>query len=86
MTRIEHIEIYGVGHGEISGIVGVQVIAGIIRRQVSGRMFGVARDGIEIDYAVICFARTDPVVYGLALYLTFRSKGHTFEGCWSVAP
>jgi hypothetical protein len=45
----KQVEIDGLGHGAIAGIVGMQVVAGIVRRLQPRRMSGVAQHRVKVE-------------------------------------
>ena len=55
-------EIDRLGHGPISGVARMQVVAAVVRRQEARRMGGIARHPVEIDHAVERFTRPNPLV------------------------
>ena len=55
----------GTGHRLVSRIVQVQVIHGLVLRQHLQRMDRIAHRHVEIDDAVVGFARANPFVHGL---------------------
>src|SRR2546427_8771336 len=66
---LEQPEINGVGHGFISRIAGMQVVAGVVGRQELLWIVRVARGGVEVDHGIEGLAVPDPLVHRLALRL-----------------
>ena len=67
--RRQHLEIDQVGHCLISGILRMEMIAGVECRQDVRRTVRVACRCVEVDHAIESAAATDPLVDGLALLL-----------------
>src|SRR4029077_20772923 len=62
----EHVQVDGVGHGLVPGVVGVQVITGVVGGVEPERVGGVAYHRVEVDDAVEGAAGADPGVPRLA--------------------
>src|SRR4029077_10703786 len=62
----EHVQVDGVGHGLVSGVVGVQVITGVVGGVEPERVGGVAHHRVEVEGAVEGAASANPGIDRLA--------------------
>ncbi len=70
--RQQHLQADGVGHGLVSGVIGVQVITGVVRGVQPQRVGRIAHHRVEVDDAVEGSAGADPGVHRLTRGLARR--------------
>src|SRR4029453_10538808 len=69
LSRSEQSEVNRVGHGLVTCVTGVQVIAGIVGREELFWFAWIARRLVEVDHSIVRFAGPNPLVHGLTLCL-----------------
>src|SRR3984885_7524194 len=62
----EELQVDGVAHGFVTGIVGMEVVAWVVAGQEGVRVIRVADRGLEVDEAIQGTSGPNPVIYGLA--------------------
>src|SRR3984885_12214746 len=62
----EELQVDGVAHGFVAGIVGMEVVAWVVAGQEGVGVIRVADRGLEVDEAIQGTAGPNPVIYGLA--------------------
>src|SRR5580692_2229579 len=71
-TRLpEHRQIESVRHRLVTRIIGVQMVANVVRGADLLRILRIARSGVKIDHRIVSFAVADPIVEGRTNRLAF---------------
>ena len=80
----EQLQVDGIGHCSIAGIVWMQMVTTIERQSYHGRMSRIAYHNIKIEHRIEFVARSYPLIDGLTLGFAGRAevrRTNTFKRC-----